>query len=338
MRAFVVTAPNVGSIELVPDPVAGPQDVVVDVDIVGLCGTDVEIFRGTMPYFARGLAWFPTRPGHEWTGTIRELGAGVTDFAIGDRVIGDTFICCDVCERCLGGQRWLCPNHEEVGVRGGRDGALAERLAVPTKILYRVPAGMSASAAMFVEPGSTSMRGIRKAQVGPGTTTLIWGAGTIGLLAALFARAKGGLVTVVDRSPAQAELARTLGFECVASLADLDGRRFEAVIEATGSTAVPDQALATVAPGGRLVLIGVPEGPVTIDLARVLLEDVTVLGVLGGSDGIEETLEVLASGSIDVDLLVARRVGLDEVPDLLAAGLRVPGMTAPKIQVVPSIR
>lgn len=337
MRAFVVTAPGVGGIEEVPEPVPAAGEVLVDVDVVGLCGTDLEIFRGTMPYFERGLAWFPKRPGHEWTGTVRELGADVTGFAVGERVVGDTFIGCGSCDLCRSGKHTHCLDHEELGVRGGRDGALAERLVVPARILFRVPDTMSASAAALVEPGCCSLRAVRKAGAVAGSSTLVWGAGTLGLLAAMFARALGADVTVVERARAQADLVRSLGMACVSSPGELGGRRFDAMIEATGSAAVPPLALPLVAPGGRIAHIGVPAGEVPLDLARLVLEDVTMIGILGGSEAIPETIELLSSGVIDVGPLIAARVGLAEVPEMLAAGLRIPGSAAPKIHVVPHL-
>ena len=139
MRAFVVTAPGTASVQEVDAPAAEPDEVVVDVERVGVCGTDVEFFTGEMQYLHDGHVRFTMRLGREWTGTVTAVGVGVDRRWIGRRVTGDTMLGCGTCRRCRSGRQHVCASRHEVGIRGGRPGALAERLAVPATSLHELP-------------------------------------------------------------------------------------------------------------------------------------------------------------------------------------------------------
>src|SRR3712207_5362063 len=139
IRAFVLTAPGEYAVQEVPAPVAAAGETVVTVERVGVCGTDVEFFTGEMAYLHQGHAHFPMRLGHEWCGTVADVGEGVDRAWVGRRVMGDTMLGDGTCRRCRRGQQHVCENRQEVGVRGGRPGALAERLAVPVSSLHRLP-------------------------------------------------------------------------------------------------------------------------------------------------------------------------------------------------------
>jgi threonine dehydrogenase-like Zn-dependent dehydrogenase len=137
MRAFVLTGPGECSVQEVPAPVAAPGEAVVEVERVGVCGTDVEFFTGDMACLHEGHARFPMRLGHEWSGTVSTVGEGVDPAWIGRPVMGDTMLGDGRCRRCRRGHQHVCANRQEVGIRGGRPGALAEQLAVPATSLQR---------------------------------------------------------------------------------------------------------------------------------------------------------------------------------------------------------
>ena len=123
----------------VPAPVAGPGQVVVDIALVGVCGTDVEFFTGDMAYLHQGYARYPMRLGHEWCGVVSAAGTGVDEAWLGRRVTGDTMIGCGYCGRCRSGRHNVCAERFEIGIRGGFPGALAEQLAVPVTALVALP-------------------------------------------------------------------------------------------------------------------------------------------------------------------------------------------------------
>ena len=154
MRALVITAPGVAGVEDVAPPVAVPGHVVVDVERVGVCGTDVEFYTGEMPYLHNGISAYPVRLGHEWCGTVSAIGDGVASSWIGKRATGDTQIGCGHCYLCLHGRQHACENRSEVGLRGRYPGALAEQLVVPAATLYALPDQVDATAGAMVEPGA----------------------------------------------------------------------------------------------------------------------------------------------------------------------------------------
>ncbi|QXT61781.1 zinc-dependent alcohol dehydrogenase [Tessaracoccus palaemonis] len=337
MRAFVITAPGRGEVQEVATPRATPGSVVVAVERVGVCGTDAEFFGGEMAYLATGEASYPMRIGHEWCGRVIEVGEGVSEDWLGRRVTADTMLGCGSCRRCTSGRQHLCEDRFEIGVRRGFPGALAERIAVPAKALVTL-GEIDALAGAMVEPGGNALRSVRGAKVKPGDSMLVIGAGAIGLLVAQIARAKGADVHLLGRSARSLDFARTLGFTQSTTLEDLDRSiPFDSVVDASNAPGSPALATELVEPGGRIVLVGLSGTPSLIDTRTVALADVTAVGVLSASGGLEETVELYASGAVDPRPLVAATVGLGRVAAVLA-GQRPEGAGAgPKIHVDPTL-
>lgn len=337
MRAFVVTGPHRAGVQDVPEPGAGPGEVVVDVARVGVCGTDVEFWTGEMAYLATGDARYPVRLGHEWCGVVSAVGDGVDAAWLGRRATGDTMLGCGRCQRCSSGRQHVCAARFEVGIRGGRAGALAERLAVPVSSLHPLPDAVDDVAGALVEPGANALRAVRAADLGPGGRLLVVGPGTIGLLVALLARAAGAQVHLLGRTAGSLAFARSLGFSVSGSPEELPGSPFDAVVDAATDPAVPAWAAGVVEPGGRLVCVGLSTTPSLLDTRDLLLKDVTAVGVLSGSPGLAGTVGAYASGAVDPRPLVAATVGLDEVADVLA-GWRPDGSgPGPKVHVDPRL-
>jgi threonine dehydrogenase-like Zn-dependent dehydrogenase len=331
----VVGAPRESAVEEVEPPVAGQGEVVVDVERVGLCGTDVEFYTGEMAYLHQGHARYPLRLGHEWSGTVTAVGDGVDPAWIGRRTTGDTMLGCGRCRRCTTRRAHLCDDRSEVGIRGGRPGALAEQLAVPASSLQPLPDTVDPAAGALVEPGANAMRAIRASVVGRGDRLLILGAGTIALLAAQFAAADGVEVHLMGRSERSLDFARGLGLGDVWTAATLPRQPFDAVIDASNAPDLPALALELVEPGGHVVYIGLAGTPSTIDTRTLALKDVTATGILSGSPGLAETIALYASGAVDPRPLVAATVGLDEVAAALAGGRPTGAELGPKIHVDP---
>ncbi len=336
MRAFVITGPGVGVVADVPEPVAEPGQVVVEVDRVGVCGTDVEFYRGDMAYLVSGDAAFPMRIGHEWCGRVVEVGADRDASWIGRRVTGDTMLGCRGCSRCLDGRQHLCEERHEIGVRHGWPGALAERLPVPTSALVALPDTVDSVLGALVEPGGNALRAERGANLLPGDSVLVIGAGTIGLLVAQIAQAKGADVHIVGRSERSVDFARSLGFVHTTTLDGLDRTHpFRAVVDASNSKDAPALAVDIVEPGGRVVLIGIAGEPSLIDTRDVAIKDVTAVGVLSASGGLEETVDLYATGAVDPRPLVAATVGLDATAAILAGERPAGAGAGPKFHIDP---
>jgi threonine dehydrogenase-like Zn-dependent dehydrogenase len=332
--------PGRGGVEDVPAPVAGPGQVVVDVDRVGVCGTDAEFFSGEMAYLHEkpARAAYPLRLGHEWCGVVSAVGDNVDRAWLGRRVIGDTMLGCGHCDRCRDARQHLCAERFEIGIRGGWPGALAEQLPVPATALRALPDAVGVVAGALVEPAGNALRAVEAAALRPGHRLLVLGSGTIGLLAAMIALTRGVAVHVVGRDPATLGLAGELGAHRVWPEAPRPGEvRYDAIIDATNGAEVPALAVDLVEPGRRVVFIGIAGGPSRIDTRQLVFKEVTAVGVLSGSAGLSGAIELFADGRVDPAPLVAATVGLDGVAAVLAGRRPEGAAPGPKIHVDPRV-
>ncbi len=239
MRAFVLTGPREYSVQEVPRPVPKPGEVVVDVERVGVCGTDVEFFTGEMAYLHDGHSAYPMRIGHEWIGTVASVGDDADAAWLGRTVTGDTMLGCGTCRRCRRGHQHVCAQRTEVGIRGDRAGALAEQLAVPISSLHVIPDTVDVVLGALVEPGGNAYRAARAAGVGSVDRVLVAGPGTIGLLVAMFLRAEGAEVHLLGRSERSRYFASSLGFSNTWTEDELPDLPFDAVVDASNAAHLP---------------------------------------------------------------------------------------------------
>jgi threonine dehydrogenase-like Zn-dependent dehydrogenase len=334
MRAFVVTGPGEGAVEEVPAPEPGAGEAVVDVERVGVCGTDVEFFTGEMSYLQTGVASYPIQLGHEWAGTVSAVGPGVDHSWIGLRVMGDTMIGDGTCRRCRRGNQHVCEHLSEVGMHG-YDGALAEQIAVPVSSLHVLPDGVDPALGALVEPGGNALRAAQAANAGQHDRVLVVGPGTIGLLTAMFLRASGAEVHLVGVTAASLEFARSLGFGRAWASHELPGVAFDAVIDASNDPASPAMALDIVEPGGRVVYIGLAGSASHIDTRQVALKDVTAVGILSASPALDATIDAYATANVDPRPLIAATISLDRVADVLSGWRPAETGPGPKVQIDP---
>jgi threonine dehydrogenase-like Zn-dependent dehydrogenase len=331
----MVTGPRRSQVCDVEEPSAGPGQVVVDIERVGVCGTDVEFFTGEMAYLEQGHAAYPVRLGHEWCGTVSAVGDDVDPAWLGRRTTGDTMLGCGRCDRCLGGRQHVCEDRCEVGIRGGFPGALAERMAMPVTALHPLPGAVDDAAGALVEPGGSALRAVRGAALQPGERVLVLGPGTIGLLVAMFALANGAEVHVLGLTRPSLDFARAVGVQGAWTAADLPRLPFDAVVDASNSPDLPAYALDLVEPGKRVVYVGVAGRPSAVDTRTMVLKDVTAVGILGASAGLAGTIEQYAAGAVDPRPLVAATVGLADVGQVLAGWRPAGAGPGPKIHVDP---
>jgi threonine dehydrogenase-like Zn-dependent dehydrogenase len=329
MRAFVVTAPGQGAVQEMDDLVPAPGELLIDVERAGICGTDVELYTGTMPYFRLGKTSFPLRLGHEWVGRVRAVGSDADAEWIGKRVTGDTMLGCGTCRFCLAGIHYVCQFREEVGITDGWAGALAEQQLIPTRFAYAIPENVSLTNAAFVEPGGNSLRAANATHAGPGGRVLVLGSGTIGLLAAQFLIARGVEVSLAGKRPGSLRIGRDLGvaftydLDEIAAVGATPGAGYDAVIDATSLDTSPALATQLVDPTGRVVLIGLSTTPSTVDTRELIFADLTVVSILSASPGLAGAIEIYASGTVDSSPLVSETIGLN------AVGSRLDGQRGP---------
>jgi len=309
-REVVLAGPNLIRVDAVESVPPGPGQLLIAPEAVGICGTDMELLEGTMGYLTTGQSAYPLTPGHEWSGTVIEMGEGVVDFAVGDRVVGEAPIGCGVCALCIVGEYHLCPDRVETGfIR--QPGALTERFRYPAKGAHRIPDHVSMQDAALIEPTAVAYRGVRRLMAHGGDRLIVIGGGTIGLLCALTARALGlEDVLVVERQPDRRRFAQGLGLQA----AEAATGAWPLVIEASGSEPGMQSALSATGFGGRLLLIGLCGRPsIPIDIDRIVLKDQTVMGNLSSPGVWPEVIDLVATGRLQPSRLVTHTFALADV-------------------------
>ena len=335
MRAFVISGPHVGSVIEVDAPQPSVGDLLVEIERVGICGTDVEFFNGDMAYLQSGHAQYPLQLGHEWCGRVIDVGAGVDKSWIGKFITGDTMLGCQNCDRCTSGYQYLCHDRDEVGIRNGYPGALAERLIIPVHAAHILPDGLDPALGAMVEPTGNALRSVNATKLKAGERLVIFGPGTIGLLCALIAKSRGIEVHLVGVEERSLEFAKQFGFIGVHHIDEIPQLPIHAIIDATFNNEVPALALELLEPGRTVVYIGIAGVPSMIDSRTLVLKDLTAVGILSASPGLAGAIELLSTGASDPRPLIASVVTLEE-SDLVLAGKR-PGAIGdgPKIHIKP---
>jgi len=335
MKAFLITGPRQSVVEDLPDPTPQPHEAVVLIERVGICGTDIEFFNGEMAYLHSGEATYPLSIGHEWCGRVIEVGSKEFEPWLGKQVTGDTMLGCGDCSLCRKELQYLCKSRFEIGIRKGQPGALAEKLVVPIEALHELPESMDATTGALVEPGGNAWRAVHSSELKPGERLLIFGTGSIGILAGQIAKSQGLDVYLVGNANADNEFAKSLGFENVYEIAKLPEIEFAAAIDATFSADIPAVALDLVQPGGKIIYIGLSSSPSLIDTRKLVLKNITAIGILSASPGLKPIIEIFASGKVDPTSIVGATVALSEVNNFLS-GIRPANFSGgPKIHVDP---
>ena len=322
MRAVVFPAPETVSIERVPDPTPQRDEVVVQVAVSGLCGTDLHIYRNEY------MSHFPVIPGHEFGGVIAQVGQDVTGFRPGDRVAVDPNLYCGHCYFCRNEQSNHCLNWEGIGIT--RPGSFAEYVAAPARACYRLPDNLSDAQAACVEPVACVVHSLKRIRLSPGDEVLIFGAGPMGLLLVQALRHMGASqVVVVEKQPDRLALAGHLGAGAIVlsgpdqaeTLRELAPYGFGVVVDATGVPAVIEQAFQYLKPRGQYLQFGVVPRDVRIswspyDLFR---HDWTVVGSFALCYTFQPAIAWLSSGIVRVEPLISHTLPLTEFPAALEA-------------------
>ena len=335
MRAFVITEPHIGSVVQVNEPVVGEHDLLVEIERVGICGTDVEFFKGDMAYLQSGHAKYPLQLGHEWCGRVIEIGSQVDKKWRGKFITGDTMLGCQRCDRCTSGYQYLCHDRDEVGIRNGYPGALAERLVIPEFAAHLLPDDLDPALGAMVEPTGNALRSVDATGLSQGERLFIFGPGTIGLLCALIAQSRGIEVHLIGIEDRSLEFARQFGFAGVHHINSIPQLATHAIIDATYNYEIPALALELLEPGRTVVYIGIAGIPSMIDSRTLVLKDLTAVGILSGSPGNAGAIKLLSTGAIDPRPLIASVVSLEESAEVLAG--KRPGAVGdgPKIHIKP---
>lgn len=314
-------------IDEVPDPPApGPDEAVVAPLWSGICGTDVKEFTGhggsvaRQPHPLTG-AGLPLVLGHEFSARVVALGPDVTGVDVGDEVAIMPLQHCGHCLACLQGEYPRCVLKSWTGLSSPW-GGFGERVLVRSYQLTPL-AGIPADAGAVIEPAAVALHAARRAHVRPGDTVFVAGAGAIGLLSVLAARALGAsAVHVLDVNPDRAELARSLGADVVPAGADVTaylrdrtgGLGVHVALDCAGKPAANETCVAAVRPGGTVGVPAVHAGSTTVDVRRITRDDLTLVGSVGYSrESWERTVLMVRSGVLPVGRAVTSRIHVDEI-------------------------
>lgn len=321
MKALVLKEYNRFVIEETPVPQPGPEEVLVAVKACGICGSDVHGMDGST-----GRRRPPIIMGHEAAGLIAEVAPGVTDWSPGDRVTFDSTIYCGQCEFCRRGEINLCDRRRVLGVSCEdyrQHGAFAEFVAVPRRILYRLPESLSFAHAALVEPFAIALHAVRRSPPSLNDTVVVVGAGMIGLaLAQAVARTGCGKLIVVDIAPQRLALAAELGATDVVNSAAANaaetilrltqGRGADLAFEAIGVAVTVDLALRCVRKGGAVTLVGNVAPKVEFPLQAAVTRELSISGSCASRGEYPACLDMLARGDLQAAPLISATAPLAE--------------------------
>ena len=330
MRAVIFSRPNEFILADIPDPQAGPGQVVVRVKSTTICASDVKIFQGKFP----GVT-YPHIPGHEWGGEIAAVGPNVTQFRTGDKVGVEVHVGCGFCPRCLEGLYNLCENygrpesgHAHIGftVPGG----LAEYCAIPARAAHHLPDGLGFDHGAFTDSVGIALWAFERAGgVQAGERVVIVGPGTFGLLSVQIARAAGARQVIVigaKDDTGRLALASEMGAHQVVNISEVEdatqavrdltaGRGADLVIEFAGTPAAAQLAIESARRGGRVVLCGAtsPGKRLDVDLSTIVRGQLDVFGSVANPRGISRRAnDLMQSGLVDIQPLISHHLPLSE--------------------------
>jgi len=342
MKAVRFYAPGDIRYEEIARPTAGPGEVVVQVRAALTCGTDLKTYRRGHPVMIQKA---PTVFGHELSGVITEVGAGVEEFSLGQRVVAANSAPCQHCTYCRQGRLSLCENLEFL------NGSYAEYIAIPARIVQQnllpIPDGLPFRHAALVEPFACIVHGIERSHVRLGDTVVVIGQGPIGIMFTRLAKLKGARVIAVDMAPSRLEKATHFGADevvdagtvpdAVQAVRDLSpgGRGVDVAIEAVGLPQTWEQAIAMTRPGGLANLFGGCRAGthIKVDTRRLHYDELQIIGVFHHTPlYVRKALSLISAGELDAEALITHEMPLErlrEALELVASG------EALKVAIVP---
>lgn len=291
----------------------GRGEALVRVAYAGICGSDRELLAGTRPpQYVR----YPVLPGHEWSGTVVEVGAGADPRLVGRKVVGEGFRGCGGCAACRRGEDNLCESgYAETGFT--EPGAWSDFVTLPAALLHNRPDDADLRAAAGLEPAACVAAACLRADLQPGERAAVVGAGMLGLLGVqLLAAAGAGEIVAVDPTPGRAELAERCGAAALVGPGDVPGHAgdFDVVLEAAGASGSTALAVELARRGGRVALTGIPsQDTQPPDPATLVVKALTVHAVFGAAPPAwAHAVRAFAAGLLDPGVLMGREVGLED--------------------------
>uniref|UniRef100_A0A6A7FYD4 L-threonine 3-dehydrogenase-like n=1 Tax=Hirondellea gigas TaxID=1518452 RepID=A0A6A7FYD4_9CRUS len=315
-----------------PVPEPGPGDVIIKIEKVGICGSDINLWKWND--VAKKIASLPFIPGHEATGVVVKVGSEVTTIKLRQKVAVENHFYCGECVLCLSDRGDICQRMDQYGLgRGTKHGGCCQYSLVPARYCYVLTRSLTPSQAVLLEPMGVAHNAVSQIEVA-GVGVLVLGAGPVGLFAIAVSKALGASpIYAVDIVPEKLEIAKKMGATHVidATKEDVgeavmrltDGNGVERIVEASGSAVLLNHSFKWLRKGGQMVLIGIPKGPLHVDdvLQDLIFKSLTLKTVHGRR--IFSTWRaceaLLASGKVDVTPLISHDMPMSRYADAFSA-------------------
>jgi 2-desacetyl-2-hydroxyethyl bacteriochlorophyllide A dehydrogenase len=297
-----------------PEPEVGANEVLMQVKKVGICGTDLHIYNGGMTVPT------PLVMGHEFVGDIVKVGEQVTRIKVGERAVAEHVVGCGKCSYCLQGKRNLCKNPTVIGIH--KPGALAEYIVLPEELVFKLPDELSYDEGVLVEPVSIAVYAVRKSGVDVGDEVAVVGQGPVGLLVDYVAKASGGTIFGFDKHDNRLSYAKDHNYVFqginIAQENFMDEFKKQAkdgadiVFEVVGSDSSAELALELAKPGGKVIILGVFEHDIKINMMNIVKKELQVYGSWTCIFSFEQTMLFLKSQKLDTNQLITHRYAFSE--------------------------
>ncbi|MFA5175240.1 MAG: alcohol dehydrogenase catalytic domain-containing protein [Patescibacteria group bacterium] len=295
-NGVVVLDKNCAQWKEIAMPEVKPGDVLVKVAYVGVCQTDLEIYKGELGYYKHGIAKYPIIPGHEFSGEVVKVGANnQKTFKIGDKVVGECVISCGNCSFCRKGNRIACVERKEIGVMN-HDGAYSKFIVLPAHFLHHIPEELDLKVACLAEPLAVVLRAVRRVEhrIKFASRCAVVGAGPIGNFCAQILSALGHTVKVYDRNESRLKFFKKNIITSSATLEDCAD--YDLIIEASGNLDALSCVLTKSRAGSIILLLGFPYGKLKYNFEDVVGKEKTIIGSVGGSnEDFVKALQILST-------------------------------------------
>lgn len=298
-------------------PAAAPRENEVKIEVTygGICGSDLRVLRGTIPY-----ATYPCRPGHEILGMVVDAGEK-SPYKVGTRVASFPNTYCGACEFCLQGRTNICKNKKAFGVTC--DGLFAQEVILDSEFVVPIPSGLADERAILIEPFAVNVHALKRAKITRGTPVAVIGCGTEGLLAIALLNHMGADITVLDVNPVKMEKAKSFNPNIKAiHPADVKDQVYDIVVEAAGVKASIEQAFQLVKPGGAMISLGISSDEIRYPALRITRSEITIYGtIIYTKKDFADAIALLADPAFNVSPILSRIDPLSRYQEAFADAL-----------------
>ncbi|BFU60845.1 MULTISPECIES: zinc-dependent alcohol dehydrogenase [Rodentibacter] len=321
IRSVCLQEPKKVEIKQVPYPTKNRDEVLIKIESMGICGSDIGAYRGTNP-----LVTYPRILGHELIGIVIESGIGMPkDINVGDRVVIEPYVYCNNCYPCSIGRTNCCENLKVLGVH--IDGGMQEIITHPAHLITKVPGNLPIEQLVLAEPLTISLHAIHRTKVKVGEFVTIIGAGAIGLMAALVAQAYGATPILVDILDERLDYALKIGIPYIINPTkqnDIEaikeitnGRMSEVVIEASGANSAVKNTLKYTSFAGRVALTGWPKAETPLPTNLITFKELNIYGSRTSKGEFKEALELLSNGKINPNHIISKIIKFEQLPEFI---------------------